>query len=162
MTEGTKIRTQYFSNPAVQGKILLVSFISTVLLIATSWIMGLRALAAAEKASLALQVSEAVQKDIVLLFDLQRTVLVSQLAIYSIVSFALVSLAALFVSHNIGGPLRHFTGYCRGVVRGDVNPCELRFRRHDIPHDVADAFNEFQRHHGIINSCQDEDGKKEV
>ena len=155
MSEKLKSRKQLFSNPAVQGKILMVSFLSTVLLVGTSWIMSLRAMFTTAKAAAALPVSPAVQNDLIFLFEQQTTVLVIQLIIYSIVSFTLVSLAALLVSHHIGGPLRHFVEYCRGVVKGGTKPAELTFRKNDIPHDVAKAFNEFQLHHGIIKAGSD-------
>ena len=155
MVERMKTRTNFFSNPAVQGKILMVAFLSAVLLIGTCWVMSLRALDTAAKAAASLSVSSEAHSDIALLFAQQRSVLITQLAVYSLVSFVLVSLAALFVSHNIGGPLHHLVTYCRGVVKGDVEPRAVKFREHDIPHDVADAFNEFQRHHGIIKPDSD-------
>jgi hypothetical protein len=152
MDKQPTLRTNVFSNPAVQGKLLLRFFAFALLLVATNWVMALRALISFGHAAAVLPASESVRNDILLLLAQQQTVLIAQLVIYSVLSLLLVALGSLLISHHIGGPLYHLASYCRGVVKGDVKPREIRFRKHDIPKDVAIAFNEFQRHHGIVPS----------
>jgi len=150
MNKECKFRTNFFSNPAVQGKILFVFFALTALLLATSWIIALRSLNALGSAAAELPSAQVAKQDILLLLEQQRTVLIAQLSIYTVLSALLVFLGTLLISHHIGGPLYHLASYCCGVARGETKPREVRFRKHDIPKDVATAFNEFQRHHGII------------
>lgn len=151
MAKHSKLRTNFFSNPAVQGKIILLFVALAVLLVAMSWVMGIRALNAFGQAASELPAAASVQNDIQVLLVQQRAVLVSQLAVYSVLALLLVLLGAALLSHHIGGPLYHLVAYCRGVARGDTKPRLIRFRKHDIPQEVAEAFNEFQKHHGIAS-----------
>ena len=155
MENRPKHRTNFFSNPAVQGRIIFVFFALTALLIATNWFVALRALDSFGQAAIALPGAQGAGNDIQLLLEQQRTVLVSQLSVYTLLSVFLVILGAVLISHHIGGPLHHLASYCRGVARGEKKPREIHFRKHDIPTEVASAFNEFQRHHGIIPKADD-------
>lgn len=155
-------RVNFFSNPAVQGKILLLFFALVVMLVGTNWIMSLRSLLSFGSAVQELPASDSVHKDIALLLEQQQTVLVIQLVVYSILSFVLVALGAILISHHIGGPLHNLVKYCRGVVSGTEKPREIRFRKHDIPQDVCAAFNEFQRHHSIIPPASTSDTAKKT
>lgn len=129
----------------------------TALLLATNWMVALKSLNTFGSAAIDLTTSQTLRQDIQLLHEQQRAVLLSQLSIYTVLVSTLVILGALLLSHRIGGPLYRLATYCRGVARGSIKPHEVRFRKNDIPTDVADAFNEFQRHHGIIPPASDKD-----
>ena len=55
--------------------------------------------------------------------------------------FILMTVAIVFISHRIAGPLQRLKAYMRRVGDGDLN-LRLRFRTYDEIHDVADAFNQ--------------------
>lgn len=57
---------------------------------------------------------------------------------FSSVVFALVG---IFLSHKIAGPLYRLKRHMIGIGKGSL-PTELRFRKGDHLHDIADAFNE--------------------
>jgi len=161
MDKKANLRISVFSNPAVQGRILLVFFALTALLLATSWVVTLRALSAFGRAAMDLAAAQGIQQDLQLLREQHRAVIVLQMSVYTVLVLALVILGAVLLSHRIGGPLYRLAAYCRGVVRGEIKPHEVRFRKNDIPNDVAAAFNEFQRHHGIIPPSDDRDASGE-
>lgn len=54
--------------------------------------------------------------------------------------FVLMTIAVIFVSHRIAGPLQRLKAYMRRVGNGELS-LRLRFRSYDEIHDVADAFN---------------------
>ena len=148
-------RENVFSNPAVQGRIVIFFFALTALLTAINWTVSWRALTRFSQNVMELSSSDIYQRDVMLLLDQQQAVLMIQLAIYSLLSFVLMALGAVVLSHRIGGPLHHLTTYCRSVAHGKAGPQEVKFRKRDIPHDLATAFNEFQRHHGILPATPD-------
>lgn len=152
MREKPHNRENVFSNPAVQGRILIFFFALTAILIATNWIMSWRALSRLSQNVIALSSSDIFHRDVALLLKQQQAALGIQLIIYSLLSLILMALGAIVLSHRIGGPLHNLTAYCRGVVHGDKSPAEVHFRKRDIPQELASAFNEFQRHHGILSS----------
>jgi hypothetical protein len=155
MEEKKHTRKNIFSNPAIQGRILILFFILAALLIATNWTMSCRALSRLGQNVMELSSEATYQRDVTLLLKQQQAVLTIQFVIYSLLSFVLVALGAVVLSHRIGGPLHHLTTYCRGVVHGTTKPQAVKFRKRDIPQDVATAFNEFQRHHGIVPAASD-------
>ena len=55
--------------------------------------------------------------------------------------FVLMTVAVIFVSHRIAGPLQRLKAYMRRVGNGELS-LTLRFRSYDEIHDVADAFND--------------------
>lgn len=54
--------------------------------------------------------------------------------------FVLMTVAVIFVSRRITGPLQRLKAYMNRVGNGEFS-VRLRFRRYDEIHDVADAFN---------------------
>ncbi len=154
--EKKKIRTNLLSNPAVEDRILLVFFVLSILLIGTNWVIAIRALNVFADEVMALSMAPATKSDVDVLLGHEKLVLVTQLSVYSLLSLIMVGMCALIVSHHIGGPLYHLAHYCRGIAKGTEEPDEIHFRKHDIPHDLADAFNEFQRHCGVLPSKDSE------
>ncbi len=55
--------------------------------------------------------------------------------------FVLMTVATVFVSHRIAGPLQRLKAYMRRFGNGEFS-LKLRFRNYDEIHDVADAFND--------------------
>ncbi|MBE0433573.1 HAMP domain-containing protein [candidate division WOR-3 bacterium] len=56
------------------------------------------------------------------------------------VAFVLLAIICLFISHRIAGPLHRLKMYMDKVQAGDLD-VELKFRKGDAIHDVADSFN---------------------
>jgi hypothetical protein len=78
-----------------------------------------------------------------------------QLTLFTTLMGAMMVLASLAVSHRVGGPMTHMRIYLRGVMNGTVEPRMIKFRKHDFFHDVAELFNEFQRHQGIVKDSKE-------
>ncbi len=55
--------------------------------------------------------------------------------------FILMTIAVVFISYRIAGPLQRLKAYMKLVGQGDFS-MRLRFRTYDEIHDVADAFNQ--------------------
>lgn len=72
--------------------------------------------------------------------ELMITPLRALLVIVPIV-FVVMTLATIFISHRIAGPLERLKHYMKRVGQGDFTS-KLRFRTHDEIHDVADTFNQ--------------------
>jgi HAMP domain-containing protein len=54
--------------------------------------------------------------------------------------FVILAAIIIFISHRIAGPLFRLKQYMEKVENGDFS-AELKFRKHDAIHDVAESFN---------------------
>ena len=78
-----------------------------------------------------------------------------QLTLFTVLMGVMMVLASLAVSHRVSGPMTHMRIYLRGVMNGTVEPRLIKFRKNDFFHDVAELFNEFQRHQGILKDSEE-------
>jgi methyl-accepting chemotaxis protein len=56
------------------------------------------------------------------------------------VVFIILAAIIIYISHKIAGPLYRLKQYMEKVENGDFS-AELKFRKHDSIHDIADSFN---------------------
>jgi len=78
-----------------------------------------------------------------------------QLAVFTFLSFCMLGLAGILLSHRIGGPMTHLRQYIEGLTDGTEKPAPVRLRKHDFFDDVVQAFNRFQEKQGLLDGTAD-------
>lgn len=74
-------------------------------------------------------------------------------AVLTFFVIAVVGYFAIQVSHSIAGPLSGLNKYFVEVAKGNFAPKAIYFRRGDVLGGLAENFNRFQEHAGIIDAA---------
>ncbi|MCX7591224.1 MAG: hypothetical protein N2255_06300 [Kiritimatiellae bacterium] len=143
-------RRQILSNPRVQLRIIGVFFVLAVVYAATGYFVVTSVLRRFANDVLALSLSGTARNDVVILLRNHMDTLNIQMGLFIFFSIFILTMAAVLLSHRIGGPMYQLRKYLHEMARGETEAREIRFRKGDCFHDLADAFNEFQRSHGIL------------
>jgi len=143
-------RSNIFSNPRVQWRIVLTFSAIALVFAATSWYVSLTAIDDVHSEMERLDLSPVQEHDLDVIAREQRTVLNIQLMIQTFAAFVVLTMAAVVLSHHIGGPLYQLSTYLAEVVKGEVPPRRIGFRQHDFFSDLPGLFNAFQVKFGIL------------
>ncbi|MDP6631059.1 MAG: hypothetical protein QGH42_11180 [Kiritimatiellia bacterium] len=143
-------RSNIFSNPRVQWRIVLTFSAIALVFAATSWYVSLGAIDAVHSEVDRLDLTSIQERDLHIIAREQRTVLNIQLMIQTFAAFVVLTMAAVVLSHHIGGPLHQLSAYLAEVVEGEVQPRRIGFRHHDFFEDLPGLFNAFQAKFGIL------------
>ncbi len=143
-------RSNIFSNPRVQWRIVITFSAIALVFAATSWYVSLGAIDAAHSELSRLGLSPIQEHDLGVIAREQRTVLNIQLMIQTFAAFVVLTMAAVMLSHHIAGPLQQLCTYLAEVVEGNVQPRRIGFRHHDFFVDLPGLFNAFQLKFGIL------------
>jgi methyl-accepting chemotaxis protein len=143
-------RRNILSNPRVQIRIILLFVFLSVMFAATNWYVSKGALRSLYNDIAAESKAASIQGDLQVSYDQQGATLNAQLMLLTALSFVVLTLAGIFLSHTIGGPVYRLTRYLRDVAEGKSEAQRLRLRKHDFFHDLCDSFNAFQQSRGII------------
>ena len=143
-------RRNVFSNPKVQLRIIMTFALIALLFAGTNWYVSLASLKCAADAVLELDLSDVNRSDVGVIFRHEGVTLELQLMVLTFVSFILLCMAGVLLSHHIGGPIYQLGKYLKDVVEGNAKPRPLGFRRFDFFSELPDKFNAFQRKFGIL------------
>jgi len=153
-TEAGYKRRELLSNPSLQLRVI-ISF--GLLAIASAWTnfyVGTTAFDSVMDELWSLDMPHSTQRDFQILLEDRRDTLEVQLRIFTFVAVVTVMLAAVFISHHIGGPLTQLNTYLLRMVKGEGAARPITFRSGDFLGTMSDNFNDFQRKFGIL---KDED-----
>jgi nitrogen fixation/metabolism regulation signal transduction histidine kinase len=138
------------SLPAAQLRIMAVFGLLAVLYAGLNVYISRRALARLAAEAMNLDLTPRAAHDLRVLILEHSATLDLQLTIFLLLSFCMVAMAGLVLSHRLGGPVYHLKTYLDGITTGSITPRDVRFRKDDFFHDLAAAFNRFQRHQGLV------------
>jgi len=144
-------RREWLSSPGFQGKIVAVFGLLAALYITVIWRIALRVLSAVGAEAAALDLAVRQQRDLAVVLEQQARVLSWQLGAFTFLSVFVMLMGGVVLSHRIGGPLYQLRRYLDGLTDGTVKPRRIRFRKYDFLHDLADAFNRFQKSRGMLD-----------
>jgi methyl-accepting chemotaxis protein len=136
--------------PSAQLRIVGVFGVLAILYAALNVFISKRALDGLSNDALDLDLSPLVRHDLQVLAHQHAAALDLQLCLFTFLSFCMVCLAGILLSHRLGGPIYHLKKYLMDLAAGTIPPRPVRFRRKDFFHDLADAFNRFQRQRGLL------------
>lgn len=143
-------RRQVLSNPRVQLRIIAVFFLLAVAYAATGYFVVISALRRLGNETLSLTLPASARSDVVILLRKNLETLNIQMGIFIFFSIFILTMAAVLLSHRIGGPIYQLEKYLQQMARRETSAREIRFRKGDFFHDLARSFNEFQRSRGIL------------
>ena len=126
-------RRRYITNKTFQfrmlGRLLVLVFLATVIsIVATHFFILSSIISVAQETGRAPTGTELIAATIRPLFIVVPIVLV------------IVAIIVIFISHRVAGPLIRLKQFMGKVGEGDLS-VELKFRKYDEIHDVADSFN---------------------
>jgi hypothetical protein len=143
-------RRRILSNPREQLKIVVAFFVLAVLYAATNYGIAKGVLWSVSSDLMGVPLSPANRADVDMILEQQALTVDMQLALFTVLILVTLTLAGLLMSHRLAGPLYQLRTYLRLMARGEVTPRHIRFRKQDFFHDLAAAFNDFQRSRGIV------------
>jgi hypothetical protein len=143
-------RSQVLSNPRVQLRIIGLFALLALLYAGTNFYVAGSSLGKLGRDALALQVPEDVRHDLNVIVRQHEEVLNVQLMLFTFLSFCVLTLCGVLLSHRVGGPVYQLTRYLEGMAAGTVKPRQVRFRKGDFFHELAARFNDFQKARGIL------------
>ena len=82
-----------------------------------------------------------------------------QLMMLTFLSIFTLTLAGVYLSHKIGGPIYQLNKYLKQVIRGECDPRRIRFRKYDFFAELATDFNRYQENYGVIPKEADAPGQ---
>ncbi len=147
---GKNRRRNLMSLPAAQARIIGLLLILGLLYAALNVYISRRALEAMAAEAYQIEMSALARHDLRVVVAEQFATLDLQLAIFLLLSFVMVGLVGVLLSHRLGGPVFHLQQYLNAVADGRAEPGPVRFRKGDFFHDLAAAFNRFQRARGLL------------
>lgn len=143
-------RRNVLSLPGAQLRIIGLFTVMALLYAAVNAYVSRSALQRLATDALAIQAPPQVHR------DLERTIIQHgdtldlQLVLFTFLSFTMLVLAGVLISHRIGGPVYHLKAYMDGQVKATVPPRRIQFRKDDFFHDLAAGFNTFQEKVGLV------------
>lgn len=143
-------RRDVLSLPPAQLRIILVFAVFAMLYAALNIYISTNAFTKLAEAAWNLAQPGVAQRDLQIAVDQHRETLHLQLAVFSFLSFCMLCLAGVLLSHRLGGPVFHLKKYMQETIAGGTQPRAVTFRKKDFFHDLADQFNRFQEHFGIL------------
>jgi len=149
-------RRNILSNPRAQLKIIAVFVVLAVLFAGTNYCVGKMALYSfyADVGSLPLSASN--RGDVTVSFEQQNATLDAQFILLTALSLVVLTLAGVFLSHIIGGPIHRVIVYLNAVARRERPVERLILRRRDFFHDLAEAINHMQESHGMLSPPEED------
>ncbi len=150
-------RKNFFSDPKSQIRLILFFVVLAVIYASLNVYIGKRAYNAMLADVQTLPMPAQSQTDVSIMASDHEEALNLQLALFTVLMGAMMVLASIAISHRVGGPMTHLRIYMRGVMNGSVEPRKIAFRKADFFHDVAELFNEFQVHQGILKKPESSD-----
>ena len=137
-------RRNVLSDPKSQLRLIMFFMILAVVYALLNFYISKRAFGAMASDVQALSMPTQAESDIAIMISSHERALNLQLSVFAVLMGAMLVMAAIAVSHRVGGPMTHLRIYMRGVMNGTVEPRKIRFRKKDFFQDVAGLFNEFQ------------------
>lgn len=147
---GKNRRRDVLSLPRAQIRIILVFGILALVYGLVNVYVSKYAFTKLADAALHLQTSPVVHRDLLVIVYEQEATLELQLSIFTFLSFCMLCLAGVLISHRLGGPIYHLKKYIQDIITGAAMPRAVKFRKDDFFHDLAESFNRFQEHAGIL------------
>lgn len=147
-------RRNYMSYPKAQMRIILFFGVLAVVYAVLNFYVSTRAIDAAYADVYRLEMTPSLRHDIQVVLAEHETILTVQLSLYTIMSFCMLCLGSLLLSHHIGGPIYHARMYLEGLTKGSVKPRRVNFRKGDFFHELADSLNLFQEKLGLIEPIE--------
>lgn len=147
---GSNRRRNILSLPSAQLRIMGLFAALAVLYAALNVYISKRAFDRLATDAFELELPARAAHDLNVLVLQHEATLDLQLTLFVFLSFCMVTMAGVLLSHRLGGPVFHLKKYLKDVSDGTASPRELRFRKGDFFHDLASAFNDFQRARGML------------
>jgi len=145
-------RLNYFSNPKAQRRIIFFFVVLTLVYSVCNIWISIHALRRFGRELIAHpSMQTAARTDVNLLLEQQCDVLLFQLVLFTFLVLVMLTFAAVLLSHRVGGPIYRLKSYLQATVSGGAKPAYVAFRKEDFFHDLAEAFNRFQDHHGLMS-----------
>ena len=92
------------------------------------------------------------RSDIRITFQREDQTLGLQLVSLTFLSFAVMMMGSVYLSHKIAGPIYRLNKYLTDMAGDKVKPQRITFRKYDFFKDLAANFNEFQKSQGILHA----------
>jgi len=156
---GRNRRRNVLSQPKSQLRIIFIFALLAVVYALLNAYISIHALNALAADTLTLTLPKGTNHDLQVIVQDNRDTLNWQLGIFSFLSFFMLCLAGVLISHRIGGPIYHLKHYMEGVMGAKTTPRRLVFRKGDFFHDLAETFNQFQEHEGLLQTKDDAEPK---
>jgi hypothetical protein len=147
---GKNRRRNILSYPRAQLQIIVLFAVLAAVYSTTNHYISASALGRVTERVLDVSLSNEARHDIGIIMDNQLEIINIQLMLFTFLSIFMLTLAAVLLSHRLGGPIYHMRKYLRESAAGEGEPRRVKFRKGDFFHDLATAFNEFQEKNGII------------
>jgi len=147
---GRNRRRNILSLPAAQLRIIGLFGVLAILYATLNIYVSKRAFTQLASSAMALEMATQARYDLQVVISEQGATLDLQLSLFTFLSFCMVSLAGILLSHRLGGPVFHLKQYLDGLGAGTVPPRFVRFRKGDFFHDLAETFNRFQVRKGWL------------
>jgi len=147
------------SNPGFQLRIIFIFAFLAILYAATNYVVSKNSLRTISEAIRELRLTAENRSDLALVMHEQNVTLDLQLMLLTFLSFFVLVMGGVFLSHVLGGPIYRMNKYMRQVVDGKEPLHKITFRRYDFFHDFADNFNKFQETQGLFSKKSDEPGE---
>jgi len=144
-----------------QLQLISIVIVTAVLYAATNWVVSREILRETSDAILRLGLPDVTRTDVSILLQQQHGTLNLQMCILTFMSFLCILVGSMYLTHKLVGPIHRLNRYLRAVVRGDVQPEELHFRRDDFFTDLVAPLNDFQKKYGILPGKQEPEAPKE-
>ena len=154
-------RRNVMSNPKVQLRIIRLFALLSIFYAGTGWYIGKSTLKRAKAEIAALPLTPAQHQDVKVVLHQHSSTQDQQLAIFTFLTFTILVMGSVMLSHTIGGPIYQLREYLRARTSGQVKPRRIRFRKGDFFFDLADAFNDFQENFGLLKDTAPPDQSKE-
>lgn len=147
---GRNRRRNVLSLPAAQLRIIGLFAVLAILYATLNVFVSKRAFTQLANSAMALEMSTQARYDLQVVVSEQGATLDLQLSLFTFLSFCMVTLAGILLSHRLGGPIFHLKQYLDGLGAETVPPRFVRFRKGDFFHDLAETFNRFQVRKGWL------------
>ncbi|MCE9613739.1 MAG: hypothetical protein K8T26_05650 [Lentisphaerae bacterium] len=147
---GRNRRRNVMSLPGTQLRIILFFAVLALLYALVNVYVSKHAFQRLAAEALRMPLPMTAHRDLQVIVYEQEATLDVQLSLFTFLSFSMLCLAGVLISHRIGGPVYHLKNYLDGLGSGAQTPRLIKFRKDDFFHDLADTFNRFQEREGIV------------
>ncbi|NQT91997.1 MAG: hypothetical protein HQ559_04485 [Lentisphaerae bacterium] len=151
-------RKNIYSYPRFQSKIVLIFGLLAVVYAGTNYVVSKTALGRVSDQIRQLTIDPANSADIRMILREEGMTLDIQLMLLTFLSFFILVMSGVLLSHILGGPINRVNNYVKNITNGTTKPQRISFRKYDFFHDFAKNFNRFQEHIGMLPKEQEEPG----
>lgn len=149
---GRNRRRNILSLPAAQLRIICLFAVLAILYATLNIYVSKRAFTQLANSALSLEIPTQARYDLQVIVCEQGATLDLQLSLFTFLSFCMVCLAGILLSHRLGGPVFHLKQYLDGLAAETIPPRFVHFRKGDFFHDLAETFNRFQVRKGWLKA----------